>query len=351
MGNRTTQQNKPILPHNKAELICTTNGIDASTKKYNNKWWYRYNLNNNSYEHIQSLPYYVNGIDGHFFNFTNHFGALRHFNTTVIIDIRTMQKISTLSGSYKHDYVVAINRDTVACTSRVGGTIDFYNYKTGACLSKYNPDHKNHTFHQYNTALHRYGDHGAVISDNEGRCEVYDMHQGKLFEVNNFLNSVMYTPYIDMCVLDESRLAGVFYIGYPRQYQIKIVNPSTGAELVVMAGHTDIINSIKKMDKNRIVSGSVDCSAKVWCTITGNNLRTFKFNSEVCSVVSLHGDLIAIATNVLGVWDVSCGAYVKELVSCAEKITNMSLLFDELPMWWNSSLRSTPFYDVKIILT
>lgn len=64
---------------------------------------------------------------------------------------------------------------------------------------------------------------------------------------------------------------------------VKIIDGSsdTGAVLKTLSGHTDAVTSVAfSPDASQVLSGSLDCTARLWNTTTGQNIKHFKYRIQ-----------------------------------------------------------------------
>ena len=68
---------------------------------------------------------------------------------------------------------------------------------------------------------------------------------------------------------------------------VKIIDGSsdTGAVLKTLSGHTDAVTSVAfSPDASQVLSGSLDCTARLWNTTTGQNIKTFQVSDPILGV-------------------------------------------------------------------
>ena len=96
---------------------------------------------------------------------------------------------------------------------------------------------------------------------------------------------------------------------------IKIWNITTGECLETLEGHSDIISSIIKINRDIIVSGSYDKSIKIW-ELTGKCLRTLEGHVfAVNCLIRINETVIASGgnDNSKKIWNITTGSCIREL--------------------------------------
>ena len=126
-------------------------------------------------------------------------------------------------------------------------------------------------------------------------------------------------PEIDLIeVLSSNKIACLHYINEVHDVtkHITIWDVESGECLKVLVGHSEELNSIKKLSNAHLISGSDDKTIKLWDTNTGECLKTYVGNlEEVDLVENLSTDKILSwsADNTIKVWDVSTGDCLQTL--------------------------------------
>jgi WD40 repeat protein len=78
---------------------------------------------------------------------------------------------------------------------------------------------------------------------------------------------------------------------------VRVWDASTGAELNVLKGHTDSVNSVAfSTDGMRIVSGSYDKTVRVWDASTGAELNVLKGHTDSVNSVAFSTDGMRIVS-------------------------------------------------------
>ena len=100
---------------------------------------------------------------------------------------------------------------------------------------------------------------------------------------------------------------------------MRVWDASTGHELKVLEGHTDVVNSVAfSRDGKQIVSGSQDKSVRVWDASMGHELTVLKGHTNVVYSVAFSPDGKQIVSSScdksIRVWDFR-SLYIREMIS------------------------------------
>ncbi|TEB29601.1 WD40 repeat-like protein [Coprinellus micaceus] len=103
-----------------------------------------------------------------------------------------------------------------------------------------------------------------------------------------------------------------------RDHSIRIWEASTGKELMALRGHTEMILSVAiSADKTWIVSGSADTSVRIWSMVTGEQLKVLNGHTYAVLSVAITLDMTRIVSGSsdrsIQIWDVSTGEELKIL--------------------------------------
>ena len=106
---------------------------------------------------------------------------------------------------------------------------------------------------------------------------------------------------------------------------IIILNAITGSQTAVLSGHTDEVNSLTfSSDGTSLVSGSDDCTVKLWDLQTGGVVKTFSGHNGLVRSVSISVDCTRIASgsndNTIRLWDIQTG-------ECHQTIKQQHIVF------------------------
>jgi WD40 repeat protein/serine/threonine protein kinase len=123
--------------------------------------------------------------------------------------------------------------------------------------------------------------------------------------------------------------------------EIKIRNAATGAEEMILRGHSGPVCIAYSPDGRRIVSGSVDKTIKVWDARTGIALMTLTGNQDAVDNVaySPNGERIASGgyDGTVRLWDANSGKEIFTMRGHQEQNCNWALAFSPDGKWLASS--------------
>ena len=93
---------------------------------------------------------------------------------------------------------------------------------------------------------------------------------------------------------------------------IIILNAITGIQMATLSEHTDGVTSLAfSVDGTLLVSGSNDCTAKLWDTQTGGVVKTFQSYTGAIGSISISADCTTIALGLghmaIHLWDIQTG--------------------------------------------
>ncbi len=79
---------------------------------------------------------------------------------------------------------------------------------------------------------------------------------------------------------------------------IKIWNPTTGALLLTLIGHTDYVYKLELLPNGNLASGSMDKSVRIWNPITGALISNFTgHTAAISSLAVLSNGYLASGAN------------------------------------------------------
>lgn len=106
--------------------------------------------------------------------------------------------------------------------------------------------------------------------------------------------------------LEGGRVAGVM-----RWNEIDVWDVTTGDVIVQLRGHEDGIESLAAVDKDRILSGSIDLTVRLWDVTSGQCLRVFDESDNYTSwTLQMFPDQKRFASgghNMINVYDIESG--------------------------------------------
>jgi WD40 repeat protein len=126
----------------------------------------------------------------------------------------------------------------------------------------------------------------------------------------------------------------------------KVWSAKTGVELSTMSGHTNSVTSVALSgDGKLVVSGSYDCTVRLWEATTGTGLHTFAGHEDSVYSVAISGDDKLVASGsqdrTVRVWDVMAGTHLYTISDHQSWVTSVAFSND-------SSLIISGSYDEKI---
>ncbi|KAJ3126447.1 POC1 centriolar protein A [Nowakowskiella sp. JEL0407] len=111
---------------------------------------------------------------------------------------------------------------------------------------------------------------------------------------------------------------------------VKLWNVSTGKEVRTLIGHTGPVNDVAiDSERNIVVSGSSDNTIKIWNLITGKELRMLTGHRDLVNAVvfSNERNLIVSGSNdfTVKIWNCSTGENVKTLIGHTYWVTSVAI--------------------------
>jgi WD40 repeat protein len=133
---------------------------------------------------------------------------------------------------------------------------------------------------------------------------------------------------------------------------VRVWDASTGAELNVLNGHNHLVSSVAfSSDDTQIVSGSYDRTVRVWDALTGAELKVLKGHTgEVNSVaISSDGKEIVSSSDDCSVrlWDASTGAELKVLEGHTSDVKSVAFSSNGKQIMSGSKDDSVRLWDVS----
>jgi len=225
---------------------------------------------------------------------------MNYFTKTFLISSVILISFNSLSamhpclsdrGDYAAINAIALVRDSVV-TGSANGTLRFYHFKNGLIAARRIPSHKNIFRIEYTDTTF-----SAMVND--GYIYTWNFVTGQ--DLTTSLNPISYVSATRVEVGTKliSTLLGKEAYVYDKR-GLKQPMP--------LVGHTDTINAIAA-NEARAITGSKDCTIKVWDLDTGACLQTLQGHEASVYFVALVGDVAFSASfdNTLRIWDINKG--------------------------------------------
>jgi len=139
----------------------------------------------------------------------------------------------------------------------------------------------------------------------------------------------------------------------PWNQTIKVWDAATGAELMTLPGHDEMVETIDiSPDGKRIVSGSYDGTIKVWDAANGAEVMTLRGHKLVVAEVAFSPDGRKIVSGssdgTIKVWDSATGAEVMTLVGHEDEVWSVAFSPDGMHIISSSKDKTIKVWDTAI---
>ena len=111
-----------------------------------------------------------------------------------------------------------------------------------------------------------------------------------------------YTRSVSCCCLALACKSNI--VAASDEQEILILDATTGSQVAILSGHFSSVTCLAfSMDGTLLVSGSEDCTVKIWDIQTGGVIKSFDCTSEVVSIsISADNTMIAIGSMDNAIW-------------------------------------------------
>jgi hypothetical protein len=113
---------------------------------------------------------------------------------------------------------------------------------------------------------------------------------------------------------------------------VRVWNTTTGLCLRTLTGHTGVVGCVASLSADRLASGSNDNTIRIWNTTSGQLLHTLIGHTEsVWSITDIGADRLASAShdNTVRVWNTTSGELLRTLMGHTDWVTSVTSLGED----------------------